>query len=155
MKSKSKTVYVCQSCGTQSPRWMGKCPDCGAWNTMVEEQIEKSKDIGSAKRHGGTEPLLLNEIQARDEDRFVTKIGELDRVLGGGIVSGSVVLIGGDPGIGKSTLVLQMLKQVSELRGKALYVSGEESEEQVRLRAARLGPVPDPVQIGPETWIVQ
>jgi DNA repair protein RadA/Sms len=139
MKSKIKTVYVCQSCGTQSPRWMGKCPDCGAWNTMVEEQVEKSKDIGSAKRSGGMEPILLNEIQARDEDRFVTKIGELDRVLGGGIVPGSVVLIGGDPGIGKSTLVLQMLRQVSELRGRALYVTGEESPAQIKMRAQRLG----------------
>jgi len=139
MKAKIKTVYVCQSCGTQSPRWMGKCPDCGAWNTMVEEQVEKSKDIGSAKRSNGMEPVLLNEIQARDEDRFVTKIGELDRVLGGGIVPGSVVLIGGDPGIGKSTLVLQMLRQVSELRGKALYVTGEESPAQIKMRAQRLG----------------
>ena len=139
MKTRIKTVYVCQSCGTQSPRWMGKCPDCAAWNTMVEEQVEKSKDIGSAKRQGGSEPILLNEIQARDEDRFVTKIGELDRVLGGGIVPGSVVLIGGDPGIGKSTLVLQMLRQVSELRGKALYVTGEESPAQIKMRAQRLG----------------
>ncbi len=139
MKSKIKTVYVCQACGSQSPRWMGKCPDCGAWNTMVEEQMEKSKDIGSAKRGSVTEPVLLGEIQARDEDRFVTKIGELDRVLGGGIVAGSVVLIGGDPGIGKSTLVLQMLNQVSALRGKALYVSGEESPAQIKMRALRLG----------------
>lgn len=139
MKAKIKTVYVCQSCGSQSPRWMGKCPDCGAWNTMVEEQLEKSKDIGSAKRGSATEPVLLGEIQARDEDRFVTKIGELDRVLGGGIVAGSVVLIGGDPGIGKSTLVLQMLNQVSALRGKALYVSGEESPAQIKMRALRLG----------------
>ncbi len=139
MKAKIKTVYVCQSCGTQSPRWMGKCPDCGAWNAMVEEQVEKSRDIGGAKHKGGSEPLLLNEIQARDEDRFVTKIGELDRVLGGGIVPGSVVLIGGDPGIGKSTLVLQMLRQVSELRGKALYVTGEESPAQIKMRAQRLG----------------
>jgi DNA repair protein RadA/Sms len=137
--SKTKVVYVCQACGAQSPRWMGKCPDCGAWNTMVEEQIEKSKDIGSAKRSSGAEPMLLGDIQARDEDRFVTKIGELDRVLGGGIVAGSVVLIGGDPGIGKSTLVLQMLKQVSEFRGKALYVSGEESPSQIKMRALRLG----------------
>ncbi|HTP05426.1 MAG TPA: DNA repair protein RadA [Nitrospirota bacterium] len=137
--SKTKTVYVCQSCGMQSPRWMGKCPDCGQWNTMVEERVEKPKDIGSSKRHGGSEPLALNEIQARDEDRFVTRINELDRVLGGGIVAGSVVLIGGDPGIGKSTLVLQMLKQVSELRGKTLYVTGEESPSQIKMRAQRLG----------------
>ncbi len=139
MKPKTKTVYVCQSCGSQSPRWMGKCPDCGAWNTMVEERIEKQKDIGGAKKSRGAGPLLLHEIQARDEDRFVTRIGELDRVLGGGIVAGSVVLIGGDPGIGKSTLVLQMLRQVSELRGKALYVSGEESPSQIKMRATRLG----------------
>jgi DNA repair protein RadA/Sms len=139
MKAKTKTIYVCQSCGTQSPRWMGKCPDCGQWNTMVEERIEKPKDIGSSKRRAGPEPLLLGDIETKDEDRFITKIGELDRVLGGGIVTGSVVLIGGDPGIGKSTLVLQMLKQVSELRGKALYVSGEESPAQIKMRALRLG----------------
>ncbi|OGW42113.1 MAG: DNA repair protein RadA [Nitrospirae bacterium GWD2_57_9] len=140
MKSpKTKTVYVCQACGTQSPRWMGKCPDCGQWNTMVEERLEKPKDVGSAKRRDGSEPLLLGDIQTRDEDRFVTRINELDRVLGGGIVAGSVVLIGGDPGIGKSTLVLQMLRQVSELKGKALYVTGEESPAQIKMRAQRLG----------------
>src|SRR5512137_18675 len=139
MKTKVKTVYVCQSCGSQSPRWMGKCPDCGQWNTLVEERVEKQKDIGGAKRKDGAEPLALHEIKIGDEDRFVTRIGELDRVLGGGIVAGSVVLIGGDPGIGKSTLVLQMLKQVSELRGKALYVSGEESPAQIKMRAQRLG----------------
>jgi len=139
MKAKTKTVYVCQSCGSQSPRWMGKCPDCGQWNTLVEERVEKPKDIGSSKRGKGTEPLALHEIRTGDEDRFVTQIGELDRVLGGGIVAGSVVLIGGDPGIGKSTLVLQMLRQVSELRGKALYVSGEESPAQIKMRAQRLG----------------
>ena len=139
MKGKTKTVYVCQSCGSQSPRWMGKCPDCGQWNTLVEERLEKPRDIGSAKRGRGAEPLLLSDIKAGDEDRFVTRIGELDRVLGGGIVAGSVVLIGGDPGIGKSTLVLQMLRQVSELRGKALYVSGEESPAQIKMRAQRLG----------------
>ncbi len=137
--SKTKTVYVCQSCGTQSPRWMGKCPDCGQWNTMVEERIEKSGTGVRSAASGRSEPLLLGDIKTGDEDRFVTKIGELDRVLGGGIVAGSVVLIGGDPGIGKSTLVLQMLRQVSDLRGKALYVSGEESPAQIKMRAQRLG----------------
>ncbi len=150
---KPKTVYVCQACGSQSPRWMGKCPDCGAWNTMVEERMERAKDIGSTKRSYGAEPLLLGDIQARDEDRFATKIGELDRVLGGGIVSGSVVLIGGDPGIGKSTLVLQMLKQVSDLRGKALYVSGEESPSQIKLRALRLGVDSESLYILAETQL--
>ena len=139
MKARTKTIYVCQSCGTQSPRWMGKCPDCSQWNSMVEERAEKSKNVGSLKRRDGSEPLLLGDVEAKDEDRFVTKIGELDRVLGGGIVAGSVVLIGGDPGIGKSTLVLQMLKQISELRGRAFYVSGEESPAQIKMRALRLG----------------
>jgi DNA repair protein RadA/Sms len=139
MKAKAKTAYICQACGAQSPRWMGKCPDCGQWNSLVEERLEKPRAIGSAKHGRGTEPLLLTDIKAGDEDRFVTQIGELDRVLGGGIVAGSVVLIGGDPGIGKSTLVLQMLRQVSELRGKALYVSGEESPAQIKMRAQRLG----------------
>lgn len=139
MKAKVKTVYICQSCGTQSPRWMGKCPDCGQWNTMVEERLEKSRGTGASAQREKSEPLLLGDIQARDEDRLATRINELDRVLGGGIVPGSVVLIGGDPGIGKSTLVLQMLRQVSELRGTALYVSGEESPGQIKMRAHRLG----------------
>jgi DNA repair protein RadA/Sms len=153
VKAKAKTVYVCQSCGAQSPRWMGKCPDCGQWNTMVEERVEKQKDVGSSKHRDGAEPLLLGDIQSRDEDRFVTKIGELDRVLGGGIVAGSVVLIGGDPGIGKSTLVLQMLRQVSELRGKALYVSGEESPAQIKMRATRLGVKTDNLYVLAETQL--
>ena len=106
---------------------------------MVEERLEKSQERGGGKRRDGAEPILLGAIETSDEDRFGTGIGELDRVLGGGIVSGSVVLIGGDPGIGKSTLVLQMLRQVSELRGKALYVSGEESPSQIKMRAVRLG----------------
>ncbi len=139
MRSKAKTVYVCQSCGAQSPRWMGKCPDCGQWNTLVEERIERPKAASAAARSSAAEPLALHEIKTGDEDRFATQIGELDRVLGGGIVAGSVVLIGGDPGIGKSTLVLQMLRQVSELRGRALYVSGEESPAQIKMRARRLG----------------
>jgi DNA repair protein RadA/Sms len=120
---------------------------------MVEERMERAKDVGSIKGSHGVEPLLLGDIQARDEDRFATKIGELDRVLGGGIVSGSVVLIGGDPGIGKSTLVLQMLKQVSDLRGKALYVSGEESPSQIKLRALRLGVDSESLYILAETQL--
>jgi DNA repair protein RadA/Sms len=151
MKAKAKTAYVCQACGAQSPRWMGKCSDCGQWNTLVEERLEKPRGIGSAKHGRGSEPLLLTDIKAGDEDRFVTGIGELDRVLGGGIVAGSVVLIGGDPGIGKSTLVLQMLRQVSELRGRALYVSGEESPAQIKMRAQRLGVKADNLYILAET----
>ena len=151
MKAKVKTVYICQSCGTQSPRWMGKCPDCGQWNTMVEERLEKSRGIGASAQREKAEPLLLGDIQARDEDRFATRINELDRVLGGGIVPGSVVLIGGDPGIGKSTLVLQMLRQVSDLRGTALYVSGEESPGQIKMRAHRLGVKADNLYVLAET----
>jgi len=120
---------------------------------MVEERLEKPKDIGRIKRGQGAEPLLLGDIQARDEDRFVTRIGELDRVLGGGIVSGSVVLISGDPGIGKSTLVLQMLRQISDLRGKALYVSGEESPTQIKMRALRLGVKSDNLYVLAETQL--
>lgn len=120
---------------------------------MVEERVEKSKDPGSIRQRDNSEPILLGDIQARDEDRFVTKIGELDRVLGGGIVPGSVVLIGGDPGIGKSTLVLQMLRQVSELRGKALYVSGEESPSQIKMRALRLGVKTDNLYVLAETQL--
>jgi len=151
MKTRTKTVYVCQSCGAQSPRWMGKCPDCGQWNTLVEERVEKPRAPGSAKPGSGSEPLLLTDITVGDEDRFVTGIGELDRVLGGGIVAGSVVLIGGDPGIGKSTLVLQMLRQVSERRGRALYVSGEESPAQIKMRAQRLGVKADNLYVLAET----
>ncbi len=148
---KAKAVYVCQSCGAQSPRWMGKCPDCGQWNTLVEELVEKPKAIGSRARRDGAEPLLLKDIEARDEDRLATRISELDRVLGGGIVPGSVVLIGGDPGIGKSTLVLQMLRQVAALRGKALYVSGEESPGQIKMRSERLGVKADNLYVLAET----
>lgn len=149
--SRAKTVYVCQSCGSQTPRWMGKCPDCGQWNTMVEERMEKQSDNSVSLHAGRVEPIALDQIEAGDEDRFATKIGELDRVLGGGIVSGSVVLIGGDPGIGKSTLVLQMLRRVSELKGKALYVSGEESPSQIKMRAERLGIRADALYVLAET----
>lgn len=130
---------------------MGKCPDCGQWNTMVEERMERQSDISVSSHAGRVEPIALDQIEAGDEDRFATKIGELDRVLGGGIVSGSVVLIGGDPGIGKSTLVLQMLRQVSELKGKALYVSGEESPSQIKMRAERLGIRADALYVLAET----
>lgn len=137
--------HQCQSCGYSSPKWLGKCPDCGAWNSFVEE--ERVSKLVSQKR---AEPVILSQIAPSDGSRFSTGIGELDRTLGGGIVMGSVVLIGGDPGIGKSTLILQALKGLSKL-GKVLYVSGEESPEQVKLRADRLGIKSDRIILLPET----
>jgi len=137
--SKIKTFYQCQACGYSSPKWLGKCPDCGAWNTMVEE-----KTSPGANRQGHTafekpRPQPLSSISGGREKRIATGINELDRVLGGGVVGGSVVLVGGDPGIGKSTLLIQAASQLSQRSGKVLYVSGEESPEQIKLRAERLG----------------
>ena len=134
--AKQKTVYNCTECGGQSPKWQGQCPHCGAWNTLVESVAQPV-----AKRYQGlaqtSQIQLLGEVTAAEEPRLATGIGELDRVLGGGLVRGGVVLLGGDPGIGKSTLLLQALSQLSKL-SKALYVSGEESAQQVALRARRL-----------------
>lgn len=137
---KSKAIYqfVCQHCGNTSPRWIGRCPSCDEWNSYVEERIEKSKanDIKQAFR---PTPIPITDIEGGKEERLPTRIGELDRVLGGGFVPGSVVLVGGDPGIGKSTLALQMLANIATSKLKVLYVTGEESPEQVKLRAKRTG----------------
>jgi len=134
--AKQKTVYNCTECGGQSPKWQGQCPHCGAWNTLVESIAQPA-----AKRYQGlaqpSQIQLLGEVTAAEEPRLATGISELDRVLGGGLVRGGVVLLGGDPGIGKSTLLLQALSQLSK-SSKALYVSGEESAQQVALRARRL-----------------
>lgn len=140
-KSKILSQFVCQNCGNSSPRWLGKCPGCGGWNTYVEEQQEKRK---SASKTGPvSEPVPINEIKSGSEDRIPTGNTELDRVLGGGFVPGSVILVGGDPGIGKSTLALQMLNNISAAsesnNGNLLYVTGEESPEQVKIRAERTG----------------
>ncbi|MBF0458564.1 MAG: DNA repair protein RadA [Nitrospirae bacterium] len=136
---KVKTIFECQSCGATSPKWLGKCPDCGAWNSLTEEKQDRIKAI---KKDSSSAPQSLATITLESEDRLSTGIEELDRVLGGGIVAGSLILIGGDPGIGKSTLVLQMLSslfvQNPGLKNHALYVSGEESLKQIRLRANRL-----------------
>ena len=132
------TKYVCQSCGYMSPRWTGKCPNCNEWNTFVEEASTPAK---IARKSGGVaskiEPVALNDVNGFEDVRFKTGIVEFDRVLGGGLVSGSVVLLGGDPGIGKSTLMMQV---ALKLRDKViLYVTGEESLKQIKLRAERLG----------------
>ena len=134
---KHKTIFACQKCGSQSPKWLGKCPDCGSWNSMIEEAVIKpinSTPVGERSR-----AVPICDVPAQSESRVITGIGELDRVLGGGIVPGSLVLIGGDPGIGKSTLLLQAMLNLAANVGPVLYVSGEESASQTRLRGERLG----------------
>ena len=143
--AKLKSSYFCQSCGAQSPKWIGKCPSCGQWNTYVEEIIQKEDKASKSWRPAaeGTgnfkrvnQPQAITAIQPRAEERFETEDGELNRVLGGGIVPGSLVLIGGEPGIGKSTLMLQIATSMKQL--KVLYMSGEESEQQIKMRADRM-----------------
>ncbi|UCC55347.1 MAG: DNA repair protein RadA [Gammaproteobacteria bacterium] len=139
--AKAKTVYACSACGAQSPQWAGQCGDCGAWNTLSEVAAMATPSGGRLAGYAGDETLSvtpLAAIQSGGETRSSTGLQELDRVLGGGLVSGSVVLIGGDPGIGKSTLLLQVLATLSD-EMRALYVTGEESPEQISLRASRLG----------------
>lgn len=135
--AKLKTIYTCQECGYESPKWMGKCPECGSWNTMVEELVDKGKNDNRAAGISFSKPLNINEIELTDEERYNTSLEEFDRVLGGGIVKGSLILVGGDPGIGKSTLLLQVCKSIAENR-KIFYISGEESSKQIKIRAQRL-----------------
>src|SRR5215813_3875079 len=139
-----RTVYACQSCGHQSRKWLGKCPDCGGWNTFVEERERAATKEGASAARSGlrlreSRPVPFTEIEAQDDSREVTGIEEFDRVLGGGIVPGSLVLIGGEPGIGKSSLLSQVADKLCALYGSVLYVSGEESERQIKLRGERFG----------------
>ena len=136
---KTKTSFFCQNCGNQSSKWLGKCPACGEWNTFVEEVLVKSDDKRSSFKKGdkSSVPKLINEIVFEKEERIDTKSVELNRVLGGGLVAGSITLIGGEPGIGKSTLLLQMALNMKGVR--ILYVSGEESKQQLKMRADRIG----------------
>lgn len=138
-KGKQKTTFFCKECGFESPKWLGQCPGCKEWDSFVEEPIVKTAAGRSVTVTEHREPSKLSEIVTNDEVRTLTGIGELDRVLGGGIVTGSLVLVGGDPGIGKSTLLLQMCKQLAEAGKDVLYVSGEESVKQIKMRADRLG----------------
>ncbi|MCB9014471.1 MAG: DNA repair protein RadA [Lentimicrobiaceae bacterium] len=137
--AKTKTAFFCRNCGAQSPKWIGKCPSCGEWNTYVEEVIQRSEtgipQILAPRKQAF--PTLITDIELSSENRIDTGNNELNRVLGGGLVPGSVVLVGGEPGIGKSTLMLQVALTIQHL--KVLYVSGEESEQQIRMRAERLG----------------
>jgi len=135
--AQTKTIYTCQNCGAQSPKWLGRCPSCGGWNTYIEEVVEKKKSTSKVSvQLSGNQPLTLENIKAEKNQRFPAGINEFDRVLGGGIVPGSIVLLGGEPGIGKSTLVLQMALGLPDK--KILYISGEESLQQIKLRATRL-----------------
>jgi len=139
MKKRLRTEYVCQSCGHVSPKWLGKCPECNEWNSLVEEITDKKNDAYLIQ--GGDKSVLtsLSDINADNSERIKTEINELNTVLGGGLVPGSAILLGGDPGIGKSTLALQILNNLSYLKEPVLYLSGEESGQQIKLRAERLG----------------
>lgn len=137
--AKTKTIFVCNSCGYESPKWLGKCPACNEWNTFYEEKMQVTTGAGTnVKLKETVKPMNLNKVEGKEAVRTKTGVSELDRVLGGGIVKGSLVLLGGEPGIGKSTLILQLCDKIGT-DGKVLYVSGEESAEQVKLRADRLG----------------
>ena len=148
-RSKLLVQFICQNCGNSSPRWIGKCPSCGEWNSYIEERIDARK-TSYDRQNIKSNSVLISDIKGGREKRITTNIGELDRVLGGGIVPGSVVLIGGDPGIGKSTLALQMLGKISSNNVDAIYVTGEESPDQVKLRAERTGAISDRLFVLPE-----
>lgn len=155
-KAKMTTVYFCQECGYESSKWMGQCPGCKAWNTFVEETVStakpaKGRTAGGTAGSCKTEPSSLSAITMHDEDKIMTHIGELDRVLGGGIVPGSLTLVGGDPGIGKSTLLLQVCKHLADDKRKVLYISGEESLKQIKIRAMRIGEFEDSLLLLCET----
>ena len=137
MANKSKTIFVCNECGYESAKWMGKCPACNSWNTFFEQKVDKIVENGIKKTKERQKPKALNSYQGQDVARISTGFAELDRVLGGGIVKGSLTLLGGEPGIGKSTIILQICNKIKG-EGKVLYVSGEESAEQIKLRSDRL-----------------
>lgn len=152
---KTKSVYVCSECGASFPKWMGKCTSCNSWNTMVEEIIKSTPanskvSVMTTPSTGATAPKKISEIDTTEEARALTGMAELDRVLGGGLVKGSLVLVGGDPGIGKSTLLLQICETLGQ-KHSILYVSGEESQRQIKLRADRLGIKTDNLKIYSET----
>ena len=154
-KDAKKSIFFCQNCGYESAKWMGQCPACRQWNTFVEEMVSAKKTQKSAGSGiGGAEksaPKSLSEIDLDSGHRLVTGIGELDRVLGGGIVKGSLILIGGDPGIGKSTLLLQVCRELTAQGTNVLYVSGEESLQQIKMRAVRIGSFTDALKLLCET----
>ena len=152
MAKSKKSIFFCQNCGHEENKWLGQCPVCREWNTFVEEKITASGNpksvLASVKE---VEILSLNDVETENEERIYTKIGELDRVLGGGIVPGSLILVGGDPGIGKSTLLLQVCRELGGDQRKILYISGEESLRQIKLRAKRMGEFSETVFLLSET----
>ena len=146
------TVFFCQSCGYESSKWMGQCPGCREWNTFVEETVDKKAEKILSSDHGKThKPVSLNSVVMEQEERIQTGMQEFDRVLGGGIVPGSLVLVGGDPGIGKSTLLLQICQILSQMKRSTLYISGEESLQQIKIRADRIGQFIDSLHLLCET----
>ncbi len=142
MAKGKKTIYFCQNCGHEAGKWLGQCPACKEWNTFVEEKVTVSKLVG-AREYQELNVLPLSQVKTEEEERIGTKMEELDRVLGGGIVPGSLILVGGDPGIGKSTLLLQVCQNLTREKRKVLYISGEESLRQIKLRAQRMGEFTD------------
>ena len=153
--AKTKTVYFCTSCGNETPKWQGRCPACGEWNTIVEHTEKVSSNKALNRTIGINQTAKpLQEVSSSHETRFTTGMGELDRVLGGGAVAGSLVLVGGAPGIGKSTLLLQICNSLCSGR-KVLYVSGEESEQQIKMRAQRIGVLPDNLYVLSETQLTK
>ena len=153
-KSGVKSVFFCNECGYESSKWVGQCPACKAWNTMVEEKVDRvrsSRSSGIRRSDSDSAPVTISEISLDDDNRICIGIGELDRVLGGGIVSGSLTLVGGDPGIGKSTLLLQVCKNLSDNGIEVLYISGEESLRQIKLRAVRIGQMNEHLKLLCET----
>jgi len=136
---KIKTQFFCQNCGHQSPKWLGRCPSCDEWNQFAEEEIRATDTAVSPELQFNGTPLPIDDITADEKERIETGIAEMDRVLGGGVVVGSAILVGGDPGIGKSTLLLQVLQHLAEKEMKVLYISGEESAKQIKLRGTRIG----------------
>jgi len=151
--AKAKTQFVCSNCGYSTPRYLGRCPNCGEWNTLAEEHFDNKPDRKSRVSFAGKAamPQRLKEVTMSKTPRGKTKLREFNRVLGGGVVPGSLVLIGGDPGIGKSTLLLQVSGQLAETGGSVLYVTGEESASQVKMRADRLKVESEDFYLYPET----
>jgi DNA repair protein RadA/Sms len=150
---KPETVYACQNCGHQSRKWLGKCPECGEWNSLVEERVHEAKHVRRGFQKRDVEAIAYSEIESQDDVRLTSGVTEFDRVLGGGIVPGTLVLIGGDPGIGKSTLLLQVADSIGSTGAVVLYVSGEESERQIKLRGERLKVDAKNLYLLPETTL--
>jgi DNA repair protein RadA/Sms len=153
MKKAANSIFVCQNCGYESRKWLGKCPECGEWNSLVEERVVTAKKGRAAAgfRLAEAKAIAYDEIESQDDTRVSSGVTEFDRVLGGGIVPGTLVLLGGDPGIGKSTLLLQVAEKISASGATVLYISGEESERQIKLRGERLGVKAENLLLLPET----